>query len=64
MIPSVSQLIEQIVRVASVYVIYRIQMRGTDSRDARHCGMGNCLWGDFLCSLFCRCRALFQATAL
>lgn len=37
---------------------------GTDSRDACHCGMGNCLWGDFLCSLFCRCRALFQATAL
>ena len=27
MIPSVSQLIEQIVRVASVYVIYRIQMQ-------------------------------------
>ena len=27
MIPSVSQLIEQIVRVASVYVIYRVQMQ-------------------------------------
>ena len=32
---------------------------GTDSRDTCHCGMGNCLWGDFLCSLFCRCRAFF-----